>query len=140
MRFSTLILLPLLAILSTGCVTARYHYTIAVPGADSATPATVELSWKGGSRTFTLNSPNCASARLSEVMQPVLCPVADVPRGLEVRVTREGYKPWQAIYSHVDEDFRSKRWDTFYRWDVVQLEPVSNDKNSRAVDGTAIYR
>jgi hypothetical protein len=140
MRLFNVIVCPLAALLVGGCVTAHYKYAIAVPDADSATPAKVELLWKGGSRTLTLKNGECTSAHFSEVMQPLLCPVADIPRGLEVRVTRDGYKPWTAVYSHVDDDFRSGKWDAFSRQDVVKLEPLAGLPVSRRIDGTPIYR
>jgi len=139
MRLLHLFLFPIAAMLG-GCVTAHYRYTISLPGADAAAPAKVELRWKGGSRSFTVNSCTSTTSRLTEVMQPAICPVADIPRGLEVRVTRPGYKPWEAVYNHVDDDFRSRRWDSFYRSDVVQLEPVDSAGDSRMIDGTTIYR
>jgi hypothetical protein len=140
MRLSTVILFLIVAILGSGCVTAHYRYSIAVPGADAAAPAKVELLWKGGSRSFTVNSCASTALRITEVMQPPLCPVADIPRGIEVRVTRPGYKPWEAIYNRVDDDFRIHKWDSFYRSDVVQLEPTGSANDSRMIDGTTIYR
>jgi hypothetical protein len=140
MRLSNWILLPALALVAGGCVTAHYRYSIAVPGADEASPATVELRWKGGSQTFTVKSDECMQTRIAEDMQPTGCVFADIPRGLDVRVTRAGCKPWEHYYQYVDEDFRSNKWDAFQRWDVIQLAPADSSASSKMIDGTPIYR
>ena len=132
-------LLPLVALLG-GCVTARYQYAVRVPGADAATPATVEVSWNGGSRTFNVPSDQAIHAKGREILQVPLCVFIDVPRGFTVRVTRAGYKPWEHRYVHPDEDFRSPRWDVFVRYDVIQLESLASDGESRQIDGTPVYR
>lgn len=140
MHFARWIYLPAMAILAGGCVTAHYRYAVEVPGVDAAAPAKVELRWKGGSRTFTVKSDDCTLTRFTEVMQPMGCVFADIPRGLDVRVTRDGYKPWQHHYQYVDEDFRTKKWDSFVREDVIQLESVYSQSESRQIDGTPVYR
>ncbi len=140
MRFSVFILFPVAALLTGGCVTAHYRYAIEVPGADAATPATVELRWKGGSRAFTVKSNECVATRFTELMQPAGCVFADIPRGLSVRVTRDGYQPWEHDYQYVDEDFRTKKWDSFVRQDVIQLESIYSKGDSKQIDGTPVYR
>ena len=134
------VLFSAMAVFAGGCVTAHYRYAVAVPGADAAAPATVELRWKGGSRTFTIKSDECIATRITEVMQPAGCVFADIPRGIDVRVTREGYKPWEHYYRYVDEDFRAKKWDSFMRCDVIQLESIHSPAESKMLDGTPIYR
>jgi len=140
MRLTRWIFFPALTLLAGGCVTAHYRYSVEVPGADAAAPATVELRWNGGSRTFTVKSDECITTRVTEDMQPTGSVFADIPRGLDVRVTRDGYKPWEHHYQYVDEDFSSKKWDTFQRWDVIQLESIDSTAPSKMIDGTPIYR
>jgi hypothetical protein len=100
----------------------------------------VELRWKGGSTTFTVTSDECNLTRITEDLQPSGCVFADIPRGLDVRVTRDGYKSWEHHYQYVDEDFQSNKWDAFQRWDVIQLAPTASSASSKMIEGTPIFR
>jgi hypothetical protein len=133
-------LLPLFILLGAGCVTAHYHYAVRVPGADAQTPATVEVSWHGGSRTFNVPADDPLRTHGTQVLQVVGSVFIDVPRGFSVRVTRPGYKPWEHHYAYPDEDFFSPQWDVFERTDVVQLESEQSPGDSKLIGGSPVYR
>jgi hypothetical protein len=127
----------IVAAAASGCITAHYQYTVVVPGADAASPATVHVEWHGGSKDFSV--PQEGSTGVTETLQIPGSVFIDIPRGLYVRVTRDGYQTWEHNYVWADEDFFARGWDSFERRDIIELQPVASTQPSATIGGTPLY-
>jgi hypothetical protein len=133
-------LLPML-----GCRYTRYEYTIDVNNADrqsngegtlAGPPAHVRVEWYGGTHKInghTITIPDFEGAATMDVTEQVGFDRefgGTTRHGLQITVTKEGYKTWEASYGvsgFIDSE------DILRRIDMVRLEPTSSQKPSELI-------
>lgn len=136
---------PLLAL--CGCEGAKYRYTIAVrtppvpprPGdtAGSLYPqrdAKIRVQYADGVKEVALRYPTEAvTINVTERGGPIEISMR-MPRGLSVRVTKEGYKPWAADYRLFGDFVRESPTD-FRRLDVILMQPTASPQPTTRTAG-----
>jgi hypothetical protein len=133
---------------AVGCApTATYHYTVRVTTpphstthAAGLTPtepeAVLRIEWANGVKEIAIpNAREATTVELSERLAPPFNPVVGPARGLSVRLTKDGYKPWQGRYKLPDfiSVERDELRDNLFRADVVLIQPVSSTQPSTLV-------
>lgn len=140
----------LLVLLPTGCgVSVTYHYVIGIDRPSVPAPgypagfvlpqadAVIEVEWNGGRTTAVLSDYEKAKhVVFSERLAPPLSPIVFSPRGFRVRVTKEGYEPWEADYR--DDRFACLQDDRtdLHRIDTITMQPVSSPLPTTRTSGT----
>ena len=134
------LLLSCMLWLTAGCGEhVTYHYTLAVetphvfppPGAPMGVgefepDAKVTVRWKGGVRQQSISVMDGAvTIKCTEQQSSPLSPIAHLPQGLRVRVTKEGYKPWDAEYGGAYAFVRDGR-HSLRRIDVLLMQPLDS--------------
>ena len=77
-------LLPVLALLSAGCVTAKYRYSVEVPGGECAIAGDGAGELEGGQPDVRrIERSSHRRPKAHQTMQTMFCVFMDVPRRIE---------------------------------------------------------